>query len=475
MNSRPAHASATLAASYSITMTTLATTTPSQKLWTPRWYPLRDHPTQIQLIQSAAQFNIACAGRRSGKTERAKRKIVSEAISFDAFADGRFVCLAPTQEQAKEIYWEDLKALVPDWALSTKRRQAVIESSPQTIHLWNGARIMVKGMDKPIRVEGQAIDGFIADEFADWKPLAWQQSLRPAVSTPGRPGWGWFIGKPRGRNHYWQLCNRAMKDKSGRWAYFHWNAEDILDEDAIEGLREDLDELSYNQEVRAQFINFEGRAYYDFDRLVHCEPLVYDPRGELILCFDFNRSPGVCAIVQEQEYRGRNKNVDDDITGVVGEVHIPKNSNTPRVCRKILADWGRHKGKVKCYGDANGGIEKTQSVDGSDWDLVEAALRPVYGERLRMMQERSNPPERVRVNAVNTRIKNAAGKIRFMVDPDKAPNTVDDFEGVTVLEGGCGELDKDNNPEITHLSDAVGYYIAQVFPMGESNWTSEAM
>src|SRR3990167_6878258 len=244
-------------------------------MWTPRWYPLRDHPTQIELIQSAAQFNIACAGRRSGKPERAKRKIVAEAIAFDAFSDGRFVCLAPTQEQSKEIYWEDLKALVPDWALSTRRRVAIIESSPQTIHLWNGARLMVKGMDKPIRVEGQPIDGFIADEFADWKSLAWVQSLRPAVSTPGRPGWGWFIGKPRGRNHYWDLCNRAMKDRSGRWRYFHWNAEDILDDEAIAGLKEDLDEMSYNQEVRAQFINFEGRTYYDFTRQTHCETLPY--------------------------------------------------------------------------------------------------------------------------------------------------------------------------------------------------------
>ena len=44
-----------------------------------------------------------------------------------------------------------------------------------------------------------------------------------------------------------------------------------------------------------------------------------------------------------------------------------------------------------------------------------------------------------------------------MVDPSKAPKTVKDFEGVTLIEGGSGEIDKKTNPELTHLTDAYGY------------------
>ena len=40
----------------------------------------------------------------------------------------------------------------------------------------------------------------------------------------------------------------------------------------------------------------------------------------------------------------------------------------------------------------------------------------------------------------------------------------EDFEGVSLLPGGSGEIDKKKNLEITHLSDAFGYYIAQEYP-----------
>ena len=77
----------------------------------------------------------------------------------------------------------------------------------------------------------------------------------------------------------------------------------------------------------------------------------------------------------------------------------------------------------------------------------------------------SNPRERDRVNSVNSRLLNTKGEIRMMVDPTKAPQTVRDFEGVVVIEGGSGEIDKHVDPERTHLSDAVGYHLWQEYPV----------
>ena len=45
----------------------------------PRVTPLRYHPVQQKFIRSVARFNVVPAGRRSGKTEIAKRKIVRRA------------------------------------------------------------------------------------------------------------------------------------------------------------------------------------------------------------------------------------------------------------------------------------------------------------------------------------------------------------------------------------------------------------
>ena len=58
----------------------------------------------------------------------------------------------------------------------------------------------------------------------------------------------------------------------------------------------------------------------------------------------------------------------------------------------------------------------------------------------------------------------AATDIRLMVDMIKAPNVVRDLEGVRLLAGGSGELDKRADPKLSHISDALGYYVQRVFP-----------
>ena len=106
---------------------------------------------------------------------------------------------------------------------------------------------------------------------------------------------------------------------------------------------------------------------------------------------------------------------------------------------------------------------------GSDWDLIRATLEPVFGSRLKIRVKKSNPRVRVRLNAVNSRIMSTSGVIKFMVDPKNCPHSVDDYEGVTLLEGGAGELDKTHDPMLTHLSDADGYYIADQHAIGSGN------
>ena len=48
--------------------------------WTPRWTPLLPHYHQLNLWHSTARYNIVTAGRRSGKTELAKRRIAEAAV-----------------------------------------------------------------------------------------------------------------------------------------------------------------------------------------------------------------------------------------------------------------------------------------------------------------------------------------------------------------------------------------------------------
>jgi hypothetical protein len=427
----------------------------------PRWTTLKYHRKQAALWVDPARFKVVSAGRRSGKTELAKRKLVLKAITFCDFDDGRFICGAPTLPQAKQIYWEDLKRLVPKWALSKSHGREPIKETTSTIWLWNGAHIQVVGMDRPERVEGSPVDGIVLDEYGNMKEVAWTLHVRPAVSTLGREGWAWLIGVPEGRNHYYDIAMMAKGLQNEEWSFYTWYSSTVLDPKEIEAAKRELDDLVYKQEYEGSFVSFEGLAYYNFDREIHgCEDLsgYYNNEAPLAFCFDFNVQPGTAAVAQESIYLGRIGSLAREFTAVLGEVHIPRNSTTPAVCRKLIHDWGHHKGIITCYGDATGGSRGTAKVHGSDWDLIRDELRPVFGDRLRFDVPKSNPSERARVNAINTRLRNASGVTRMLIDPS-CTYLIKDFEGVSLLQGGSGEIDKKKDPALTHLSDALGYYI----------------
>lgn len=420
-----------------------------------RWTKLSDVPEQVRLLKSNARFRVIAAGRRSGKTERAKRRIVWAAAS--SIQDGaKFVACAPTRDQAKRIFWQDLLALVhtypggkPGW--QTKN----ISYSDLCIELRCGAELMVVGLDKPQRLEGMPIDGAVLDEYAECKAEAWPQTLRPALSTLNRLGWCWFTGRPKGRNHFYDLW-RDAKTREG-WDSFHWASSEVLPAAEIESARRDLDPLTFRQEYEADFVSFEGRAYYQWDANIHMRSLSYDPSLPLVFCFDFNVDPGIAVVLQDQPQI--------NASCVIGEVHIPRNSNTPAVCRRLCMDWQHHKGPVHLYGDATGNSRKTSAINGTDWELIREHLRGTF-QNLSDRSLKTNPLERDRLNSVNTRLKNAAGEVRLLVDPRKAPHLVRDLDGVVLLAGGSGEIDKKRDPELTHMSDALGYFVHARHPIG---------
>ena len=457
-------------------------------LWTPRWYPLKAHPIQTKLMASKARFCVVPAGRRSGKTERGKRKGVIKAYSLPP--GGRVGFGAPTRDQAKNIFWDDLKKMIPRSAMT----RAPLETD-LAIMLKNGVELRVVGMDRPERVEGMPWDWFLLDEYANCKESAWAAHLYPALSTIGREGGAWLIGVPEGRNHYYDTYKRAQSDDSGEWEAFTWLSEDILPAKTIAQARRDLDPLTFEQEYRASLVNFQGQAYYSFNDALHAIPCRdrYRPDAPLKLCFDFNVDPGICVIMQDMKLPhpepviepvmvdgrklfGTNvtsiKRADIDGTGIIGEVYIPRNSTTPAVCKKIIQDWGKHAGRIMLYGDATGGARGSAQTEGSNWDLIMRDMYAHFGrERTHRFGRQNpssglyhNPTERARVNAVNTRLLAGDGTVRLVVDPKFAPNVVRDFEGVRLLEGGSGEIDKKSDLKLTHLTDGLGYSIEYDYP-----------
>ena len=397
------------------------------------------------------------AGRRSGKTELAKRHGVRLALRC-RHDNGRFIYGAPTFQQAKRIYWQDIKALVPAAAISS------VSESELTIRLVNNATLIVTGLDKPERIEGDPIDWIGLDEFGNMKASAWENHVRPALSTRGRLGSAWLYGVPEGRNHYYDLAMKAKADQSGAWAFHTWKSAEILPPEEIQAARDELDEVTFAQEYEASFVNYAGRAYYGFNLVRHASAeAVYRPDLPLTVCLDFNIAPGTASVLQEVPTH--RAGFAPTVTNAIGEVWIPRSSNTVRVCEKIAEDWKHHAGEVRIYGDATGAAGGSAKVDGSDWELVKRTLEPAFPGRLRFRVPTENPRERVRVNAVNSRLESANGRIGFQVHPAACRNIIKDLEGVVLIQGGTGQIDKDADPRLTHLSDGIGYYIAAEFPL----------
>lgn len=456
-----------------------------------RWYALRDVPQYAALTNSTARFDVIEGGRRSGKTELVKRMGIEEAIAMSNALGARWYTkfCAPTLRQSRDIYWDDLLALTKGlWAREPNKTDLVI-------YLRGGAELWVCGLDKPQRIEGSPVNRLAIDELADVKEGAWDRHLRPALDTEQAgypPARAWLFGVPRPGGQFAKLAELAKNPQEPDFAYHTWTSEAVLSPEKIAAAKRTMDPRIYAQEYLAQRVAMEGRAYFQYGP-ENVRELHYQPGRPIAFCFDFNRSPGIAVVVQEQDMAGlivgecvtcgaekpglsgeACKHCTAQIplalaTCVIGEVFIESGSNTPMVCTRLCNDWGHHEGALVCYGDASGGAQKSSGVDGSDWELVRKYLAKTFPQAVYDVP-RANHSERSRVNSVNMRCCNALGEVRLFVDSNKAANTHRDLNSQEVVKGGSGELEKYKDETLGHSSDGLGYYTHRVWPAtgGES-------
>ncbi len=451
----------------------------------PRWRPQRFHAHQAAAFSSPARFRAIECGRRSGKTEGRKREAVIRALDPAWPLDNRFVVIgAPTQHQAMRLYWRDLLRLVPPALIHAVRK------SEFEIELVNGSLIRVLGMDRPERAEGEPIDDLFLDEFADLRGDVLEH-LRPALDTSDRPpGTLTAFGTTdmRSGDAFVQLCEdwrSAAERGDPSYAYFHWTSRGVVTESAWEEARRTLDPVVFAVEYEAKRVSTGNRAYYMFDRDVHLvRGLKLVKQRPLLVCFDWNWDPGVAVFAQEQlrsDYDGAVRlppRLDEAFTAVLGEVFI-RRTNTPAVMQSVLAWIAKQgfSGPVHAYGDPAGGAQGSAKVMGSDLELVRKILGPVLGERLSMRFAPKAPPVVARLNSVNARLRAADDRVRLLVDPDAAPETVRDFELVKLKDGAQHvEIDKPTSEPgklRTHVLDSLGYGLHALHPIRTGNRSVE--
>ena len=420
-----------------------------------RWMPLRYHAEQARLWQSAARFVYVVAGRRSGKSELAKRKLIRALSVPKPWPDPRYFYAAPTRQQAKDLAWEDLLALLPSGYVVNPERD--ISHSDLTIRTGFGSRLKVVGLDEPQRVEGLGYDGGVVDECSDVKPRALKTSLLPTLAD--RDGWLWQIGVPKrfgvGASRFREEWEKARAGQRPDSAAFWWPSADILTSDQLAFFRETMDAPDFEEQFNARWQSPTGRIFHAFARETNIRACSWRPDEPVIVGCDFNINPMAWVLGHVTESpAGRTMEWFDELW--------MRDCNTVKALDSLWARYGQSsRAPFLFFGDASGRGRHT-SASTSDYQHIALDARfKSLGSTISFPD--ANPPIADRFAACNAMFCNAAGHHAMFVD-DRCEHLIADLEFRSYKPGGREPDDSDK--DISHSSDALGYSVFSLFPVG---------
>jgi len=389
---------------------------------------------QETIAKDPHRFRVVVAGRRFGKTHLSIRE-----LCFHAKNPNQEVWyVAPTYRQAKQIVWRKLKHKLQDLNWAKK-----INESELTILLKNGSVISLKGADNADSLRGVGLDFMVMDEFADVDETAWTEVLRPTLAD--KEGKALFIGTPKGIGNWAHDLYTMPTEQPSTWASYQYTTLDggQVKPEEIEAAKRDLDERTFRQEFMATFETYSGRIYYAFERTTNCI-LPKDANFDLSIIYigmDFNIDPMSAVVAIRQ---GDNLYVIDEIRMF--------SSNTTEIVEEIKTRYP--KAKTFVYPDPAARQRKTSAAGSTDLTILSNAGFVVKAPN-------AHTPVRDRINAVNSRLRDAKGISRLFIHP-KCKYTIEGLERHTYKEG-TSQPDKDSGYD--HMMDALGYMVDYLFPV----------
>lgn len=250
------------------------------------------HLLQDKVHRAPERFKIVAAGRRFGKSMIGGHELVPEA--YRAY----FMRSRLEEESRRNEFW----IVGPEYSDSEKEFRILYNAlsrlkmpfdKPGTynnplggdmhISLWGG-RYQVHAMSAkyPDSLVGEGLSGAIFAEAAKLKPSIWSKYIRPTLAD--YRGWAILPSTPEGRNWYYDMWQKGQDP--AQTEYFSIRAPawmnpkvfplGILDPEII-SMRNGMSTEKFNQEIGAEFTEFVGRVFKDFDEEIHVRDLKYNP------------------------------------------------------------------------------------------------------------------------------------------------------------------------------------------------------
>ena len=427
-----------------------------------RWFKLRYHPDIMAALYCNDRFQFYRCGRRAYKSELMKRKGVLMTQTPGKHGPRLILFTAPTQKQAKKIFWNDILALSsPSWIETINRTELSVTYK-------TGAIIEVAGLDQPQRIEGRGYDWIFVDESADVKPSAIAISIMPALAD--RSGGLTRGGVPKRTGKGARDYNRAfayaeqrgvIEGTNIRATAFSWKSDAVLSEQELSIQRALLNEKDYREQFEATIETAGGGIWHAWgsdniagpDNVHGVTSCDYDPKRPIIIGQDYNISP-MCWVLAHD---------------IGGQLHIfdelwELGTHTQACLDKLVAAYGdsdtgkKHQAGFWVYGDATGKSGHS-STPITNHILVQNETRLA---NLSMRFPKGNPGFHNRVSTMNAKIRTADGVPHMFVSPD-CEKVIEDIEQDCYKED---TMIRDESDKMRgHMCDAIGYICTSRYPI----------
>jgi phage terminase large subunit len=239
--------------------------------------------------------------RRGGKTVACVNELLTRA-AYSQKHNPRYAYIAPFYRQAKDVAWVYLKEFGE--GLITKIRESELR-----VELFNGAWITLYGADNPNALRGLYNDGVVLDEFGDCRPSLWGQVVLPTLVD--RKGWATFIGTIKGKNHFYEVHERAKVTEGWYAMTLKASESGIIDEEELVEMRAQMTEAAYQQEMEcdpnaAVQGTFYASQLHDLELRGRITPdaATYDPEQKVMVACDLGFSDSTAFWFWQQRQDG---------------------------------------------------------------------------------------------------------------------------------------------------------------------------